>query len=101
VFFHSGSDGQNIRIENDILRWQKNFLCQNFICTGTDFLSAFKIVGLPFFVGLALFAAGGVIAGREVFVHLDVDVLDPSVMPGLAYPAPGGSSPRSDRCGTN
>ena len=33
------------------------------------------------------------LAGREVFVHLDVDVLDPSVMPGLAYPAPGGSSP--------
>lgn len=32
------------------------------------------------------------LAGREVFVHLDVDVLDPSVMPGMAYPAPGGSS---------
>ena len=33
------------------------------------------------------------LAGREVFVHLDVDVLDPSVMPGLGFPAPGGSSP--------
>lgn len=32
------------------------------------------------------------LAGREVFVHLDVDVLDPTVMPGLAYPVPGGSS---------
>jgi arginase len=31
-----------------------------------------------------------VLAGREVFVHLDVDILDPSVMPGQLYPAPGG-----------
>jgi arginase len=30
------------------------------------------------------------LAGREVFVHLDVDILDPSVMPGQLYPAPGG-----------
>ena len=30
------------------------------------------------------------LAGREVFVHLDVDVLDPAVMPGQLYPAPGG-----------
>jgi arginase len=28
--------------------------------------------------------------GREVFVHVDVDILDPSVMPGQLYPAPGG-----------
>ncbi len=32
------------------------------------------------------------LAGREVFVHLDVDVLDPSVVAGLAHPAPGGFS---------
>lgn len=32
------------------------------------------------------------LAGREVFVHLDVDVLDPSVAEGLAHPAPGGFS---------
>jgi len=31
-----------------------------------------------------------VLAGREVFVHLDVDILDPTVMPGQLYPAPGG-----------
>jgi arginase len=31
-----------------------------------------------------------VLAGREVFVHLDVDILDPEVMPGQLYPAPGG-----------
>jgi arginase len=31
-----------------------------------------------------------VLAGREVFVHLDVDILDPAVMPGQLYPAPGG-----------
>jgi arginase len=30
------------------------------------------------------------LAGREVFVHVDVDILDPSVMPGPLYPAPGG-----------
>jgi arginase family enzyme len=30
--------------------------------------------------------------GREVFVHLDVDVIDPSAMPGQRYPAPGGLS---------
>ena len=32
----------------------------------------------------------GALAGREVFVHLDVDILDPTVMPGQLYPAPGG-----------
>lgn len=32
------------------------------------------------------------LAGREVFVHLDVDVLDPSVIEGFAYPAAGGFS---------
>jgi arginase len=30
------------------------------------------------------------LAGVEVFVHLDVDILDPGVMPGQLYPAPGG-----------
>jgi arginase len=30
------------------------------------------------------------LAGREVFVHLDVDILDPTVMPGQLYPAAGG-----------
>lgn len=32
------------------------------------------------------------LAGREVFVHLDLDVLDPSVLPGTGFPAPGGFS---------
>ncbi len=32
------------------------------------------------------------LAGREVFVHLDLDVLDPTVVEGFAYPAPGGFS---------
>ncbi|HVP01926.1 MAG TPA: arginase family protein [Solirubrobacteraceae bacterium] len=32
------------------------------------------------------------LAGREVFVHLDVDVLDPSALPGTAFPVPGGFS---------
>jgi arginase family enzyme len=32
----------------------------------------------------------GALEGREVFVHLDVDILDPTVMPGQLYPAPGG-----------
>ena len=35
------------------------------------------------------------LAGREVFVHLDVDILDPTVMPGQLYPAPGGLDRRS------
>jgi arginase len=30
------------------------------------------------------------LAEREVFVHLDVDILDPTVMPGQLYPAPSG-----------
>jgi len=32
--------------------------------------------------------------GRQgpVYVHIDVDVLDPGVMPGVAYPAPSGLS---------
>ena len=33
----------------------------------------------------------GALEGREVFVHLDLDVLDPSVMPAR-FPAPGGLS---------
>ncbi len=33
----------------------------------------------------------GVLAGRRVFVHLDLDVLDPSVLPAQ-FPAPGGLS---------
>ena len=32
------------------------------------------------------------LAGREVFVHLDLDVLDPSVVDGFAFPVPGGFS---------
>jgi arginase len=33
----------------------------------------------------------GLLAGRRVFVHLDLDVLDPSVLPAQ-FPAPGGLS---------
>jgi arginase family enzyme len=33
-----------------------------------------------------------VLRDREVFVHLDLDVLDPSVLPGARFPAPGGLS---------
>ena len=33
-----------------------------------------------------------VLSGREVFIHLDLDVLDPAVMPGLHWPAEGGLS---------
>jgi arginase len=32
------------------------------------------------------------LAGREVFVHLDLDVLDPSVVEGFGHPVPGGFS---------
>ena len=32
------------------------------------------------------------LAGREVFIHLDLDVLDPGVMPGLHWPVEGGFS---------
>lgn len=30
------------------------------------------------------------VSGREVFVHLDLDVLDPTLLPGLDFPVPGG-----------
>ena len=33
-----------------------------------------------------------VLAGRDVFVHLDLDVLDPAAMPGLHWPVAGGLS---------
>ena len=33
-----------------------------------------------------------VLADREVFIHLDLDVLDPKVMPGLHWPVEGGFS---------
>lgn len=32
------------------------------------------------------------LAGREVFIHLDLDVLDPSVVEGFGFPVPGGFS---------
>ena len=32
------------------------------------------------------------LAGREVFIHLDLDVLDPSVVDGFCFPVPGGFS---------
>jgi arginase family enzyme len=32
------------------------------------------------------------LAGRELFIHLDLDVLDPSVVDGFGFPAPGGFS---------
>ena len=32
------------------------------------------------------------LAGREVFIHLDLDVLDPSVADGFGFPVPGGFS---------
>lgn len=32
------------------------------------------------------------LAGRELFVHLDLDVLDPSVVEGFGFPVPGGFS---------
>lgn len=35
-------------------------------------------------------AVAEALRGHEVFVHLDCDVLDPELMPGAAYPAPGG-----------
>jgi arginase len=34
----------------------------------------------------------GLLEGRAVFVHLDLDVLDPRVMPGLHWPSEGGFS---------
>jgi arginase len=33
-----------------------------------------------------------ILSEREVFIHLDLDVLDPTVMPGLHWPADGGFS---------
>jgi arginase family enzyme len=32
------------------------------------------------------------LAGRELFIHLDLDVLDPSVVDGFGFPVPGGFS---------
>ncbi len=32
------------------------------------------------------------LAGRDVFIHLDLDVLDPSVLDGFGFPVPGGFS---------
>jgi arginase len=34
--------------------------------------------------------AGPALPGGPLYVHLDLDVIDPSEMPGLRYPAPGG-----------
>jgi len=34
----------------------------------------------------------GLLSGSPVFVHLDLDVLDPAVLPGMTFPVPGGMS---------
>jgi arginase len=34
----------------------------------------------------------GVLPDRPLYVHVDIDVLDPGAVPGLRYPAPGGAS---------
>lgn len=34
--------------------------------------------------------AGALVRGKPLYVHLDLDVLDPSVLPGSAFPVPGG-----------
>ncbi len=34
--------------------------------------------------------AGAALPGGPLYVHLDLDVIDPSEVPGLRYPAPGG-----------
>ena len=31
--------------------------------------------------------------GGPLYVHLDLDVVDPAPLPGLRFPAPGGPSP--------
>ena len=31
--------------------------------------------------------------GGPLYVHLDLDVIDPGQLPGLRFPAPGGPSP--------
>ena len=37
-----------------------------------------------------LVSAAGALPGGPLYVHLDLDVIDPSDVPGLRYPAPGG-----------
>jgi arginase family enzyme len=37
-----------------------------------------------------LAGAADAVRGRDVFVHLDLDVLDPSLLPGCPYPVPRG-----------
>jgi arginase len=37
--------------------------------------------------------AGGDLPDGPLYVHLDLDVIDPSEVPGLRYPAPGGPTP--------
>ncbi len=46
----------------------------------------------PELTALAALAADDLPDG-PLYVHVDLDVLDPGTLPGLRYPAPGGASP--------
>ncbi|WP_250005366.1 arginase family protein [Actinoplanes sp. M2I2] len=53
--------------------------------TGLDPASAAELARVP--AGMLTLDAD---PGRPMWLHLDVDVLDPSVMPAVTYPQPGG-----------
>ena len=50
MLLHARGDGQNIRIENNVLRINACFLSQNFISALTNSHFVFKRGGLTFFI---------------------------------------------------
>ena len=50
MFFQAGGDGQNVRIEDDVIRWKRDLFGQKFVSARADVDLALKIVGLTLLV---------------------------------------------------
>ena len=50
MFFQAGGDGQNVRIEDDVIRWKRDLPGQKFVNARADVDLALKIVGLALFI---------------------------------------------------
>ncbi|CQR07739.1 Uncharacterised protein [Yersinia enterocolitica] len=50
MFFNPGSDGENIRVKNNIFRWEANGFSQNFIGAAANLYLARTSISLPLLI---------------------------------------------------
>lgn len=79
VFLDAGGDGEDVRIEDDVFRWEADFVDQDVVGALADFFLARLGVGLAVLVeghhhhrgAVALAQAGMVLEGLDAFLHRD------------------------------